>query len=454
MPCESRQKNERKKHVKTTMNIIYATFAVFVLAYFAFSSRAQAVLPSPTPDGFYPGGNTAEGKDALFNLETGAQFNTAIGFQALFRNTTGFWNTANGAGALHENIGGAFNTATGVNALRENQTGSHNTATGTAALRKNINGFWNTANGSGALHENIDGRYNTAAGVNALFSNTSGQQNSVCGAGALQTNTDGSFNVANGGAALLNNTIGSSNTANGNLALLQNTEGSSNVATGALALKKNTTGNNNTALGTSTLEENTTGRDNMALGGGAGNRVTTADNVICIGALGANVSNSTFIGNIRGVTTQNADAIPVVVDSAGQLGTASSSHRYKTDIKPIDKASECILGLKPVSFRYKVHKDCTPQFGLIAEEVAVVNPDLVIYDRDGKPYTVRYDAVNALLLNEFLKEHQKMEEQGATIARQQKQIEALDKGLQKVSAQIEVSRPAPQIVGNRRKEEP
>src|SRR6266576_1460833 len=142
------------------MNIIYATFAVFVLAYFAFSSRAQAVLPSPTPDGFYPGGNTAEGKDALFNLETGAQFNTAIGFQALFRNTTGFWNTANGAGALHENIGGAFNTA---------------------------------------------------AGVNALFSNTSGQQNSVCGAGALQTNTDGSFNVANGGAALLNNTIGSSN---------------------------------------------------------------------------------------------------------------------------------------------------------------------------------------------------------------------------------------------------
>ncbi len=436
------------------MNIIYATFAVFVLAYFAFSSTAQAVLPSPTPDGFYPGGNTAEGKDALFNLELGAQFNTAIGFQALFRNTTGFWNTANGAGALHENIGGAFNTATGVNALRENQTGSHNTATGTAALRKNMNGFWNTADGSGALHENIDGPYNTATGVNALFSNTSGEKNSAFGAGALQNNITGRLNVANGTAALYHNTTGDANTGNGFTALYKNTEGSSNVATGANALEENTTGDNNTAIGTSALGNNKTGRDNTALGGGAGDGVTTANNVICINAHGANVSDSTFIGNIRGVTTQNADAIPVLVDSAGQLGTASSSRRYKTDIKRIDKASEWILGLKPVSFRYKVHKDCKPQFGLIAEEVAEVNPDLVIYDRDGKPYTVRYDAVNALLLNEFLKEHQKMEEQGATIARQQKQIEALDKGLQKVSAQIEVSRPAPQIVGNKGKEEP
>src|SRR5439155_15095930 len=137
---------------------------------------------------------------------------------------------------------------------------------------------------------------------------------------------------------------------------------------------------------------------------------------------------------------------PVLVDSAGQLGTASSSRRYKTDIKPIDKASECILGLKPVSFRYKVHKDCTPQFGLIAEEVAEVNPDLVIYDRDGKPYTVRYDQVNAMLLNEFLKAHHQMQEQQAMIAKQQKQIEALTAGLQKVSTQIELNKPAPQTV--------
>jgi Chaperone of endosialidase len=142
------------------------------------------------------------------------------------------------------------------------------------------------------------------------------------------------------------------------------------------------------------------------------------------------------------VTTGNNNAIPVVIDSAGQLGTVSSSLRYKTEIKPIDKASESILALKPVSFRYRVHKDTTPQFGLIAEEVAKANPDLVIYDSDGKPYTVRYDAVNAMLLNEFLKEHRHLQEQDAIIARQQKQIDALTASLQKVSAQLATTSPS------------
>jgi hypothetical protein len=189
------------------------------------------------------------------------------------------------------------------------------------------------------------------------------------------------------------------------------------------------------------------------LGNLAGGNVTTAHGVICIGA---NVTDTCFIGNIRGTTTQNNDAIPVLIDSAGQLGTASSSRRYKTDIKPMDKASESILALKPVSFRYKVHKDITPQFGLIAEQVAEINPNLVIYDADGKPYTVRYDAVNAMLLNEFLKEHRRVQELEATVAqqrkdseatavRQQKQIDALTAGLQKVSAQLEASRSAPQV---------
>ena len=191
------------------------------------------------------------------------------------------------------------------------------------------------------------------------------------------------------------------------------------------------------------------------MGDGAGSSVTTASNVICLGSLGANVTNSCFIGNIRGITTANNNAIPVLVDSAGQLGTLSSSLRYKTDIKPMDKASESILALKPVSFRYKVHNDTTPQYGLIAEQVAEVDPNLVVRDKNGEIYTVRYDAVNAMLLNEFLKEHQalveethKVEQQGAMIARQQEQIDALTAGLHKVSAQLELSKSTPQTVLN------
>jgi hypothetical protein len=182
--------------------------------------------------------------------------------------------------------------------------------------------------------------------------------------------------------------------------------------------------------------------------------------------MGANVSNTCFINNIRNVTTQNNDAIPVYIDSASQLGTASSSRRYKTDIKPLDKASESILALNPVSFRYKLHKDATPQFGLIAEEVAEVNPDLVIYDRDGKPYTVRYDAVNAMLLNEFLKAHTKIEAQEKTIlelrstigqerksfeqrlAQQETQVAALASGLQNVRDQLELSKPPATRIAN------
>jgi hypothetical protein len=189
------------------------------------------------------------------------------------------------------------------------------------------------------------------------------------------------------------------------------------------------------------------------LGEGAGINVTTATNVICIGSDGANVNNSCFIGHIRGVTTHNADAMPVLIDSAGQLGTMSSSKRFKRAIKPMDSASEAVLALKPVSFHYKSDNTNTPQFGLIAEEVAAVNPDLVVRDENGEIYSVRYDAVNAMLLNEFLKEHRKNEEQEATIAQlkrdsaeQRKQIETLTAGLQKVSDQLELSQPAPRTV--------
>jgi hypothetical protein len=210
-------------------------------------------------------------------------------------------------------------------------------------------------------------------------------------------------------------------------------------------------------VGGGALQNNTTGSNNIALGVSAGSVLTTGDNNIDIGNSGAaneantirigDVQGITFIAGIRGVTTGNA-ALPVLIDTAGQLGTMSSSSRFKKEIKPMDCASEAILALKPVTFQYKADKTSTPQFGLIAEEVAAVNPDLVVRDKKGEIYTVRYDAVNAMLLNEFLKQHRKNEEQEATIARQQKQIDALAVGLQKVSAQLELSKPAPASVVN------
>jgi hypothetical protein len=182
------------------------------------------------------------------------------------------------------------------------------------------------------------------------------------------------------------------------------------------------------------------------------------NNVICIGANvpGANVSNTTWIGGVYGVSTQSGTTAPVVVSDNGQLGTAASSERFKKDIANMETASEAIMSLRPVTFHYKTDTKGTPQFGLIAEEVAKVNPGLVLPDKEGKPYTVRYDQVNAMLLNEFLKEHRKneqqeskIEEQEAKIARQEQQIEALTAGLQKVSAQLQVNKPAAKILNDR-----
>jgi hypothetical protein len=296
-----------------------------------------------------------------------------------------------------------------------------------------------------ALFSNTFGDTNTATGARALFSNTYGFSNSAFGRGTLANNTDGSGNVAVGDTALYSNTEGYNNVAIRYQSLLANTMGHNDIAIGFWSLRNNSEGSENVAIGDSVLFS-ATGSNNSAFGAFAGSNVGIVNNVICIGTAGADVDNSCFIGNVYGTTTANNDAIPVLIDSAGQLGTASSSRRYKTDINRIDKASESIFALKPVSFRYKLHKDNTPQFGLIAEEVAEVNPNLVIYDRDGKPYTVRYDAVNAMLLNEFLKTHRRLEQQVVTIARQQKQIEALTAGLQKVSAQLEFSNPARRMV--------
>jgi len=316
-----------------------------------------------------------------------------------------------------------------------------NTAEGQSALFSLTTGIANTAVGWFSLKSTTEGNFNTGVGAGTLLLNT-GRENTAVGAGALYANTEGVQNMAIGDGALFYNTTGFNNTANGVSALTHNTEGS-----------------RNTAIGNGALFNNTTGDGNIAVGKFAGYSVTTADNVICIGHDGANVSDTTWIKNIYGTTTISATTLPVLVSQDGQLGTASSSRRFKKEIKPMDQSSEGILGLKPVTFHYKSDKTSTPQFGLIAEEVAEVNPDLVVRDDKGDIYTVRYDAVNAMLLNEFLKEHRRVQELEATVARQQKdfqfklgeqekQIEALASGLQRVSAQVEVTRPQPTLVLN------
>jgi len=267
-------------------------------------------------------------------------------------------------------------------------------------------------------------------------------------------------NTAEGTQALFSNTTGNANTAIGVGALNKNTTGTGNTATGMAALGSNTTGFANTAIGAMALL-NATGNYNVALGDSAGEFLSTGDNNIDIGynVLGVKGENNTIrIGNadiiatyISGISRQTVvGGAAVFVDSNGKLGTMTASTRFSDEIKPMDKASEAILTLKPVTFRYKQEIDSKSirQFGLIADEVEKVNPDLIVRDKEGKPYSVRYDQVNAMLLNEFLKEHGKVEKLETSVARQQKQIETLIAGLQKVSAELEASKPASQVVNN------
>ena len=374
------------------------TIMLFAFGSFALSASMQAVLPAP--DGGYPGGNTAEGQSALLNLTTGG-FNTAIGFFSLRSNTDSSFNTAIGAGALFANT--AFN----------------NTATGAGALLSNNTGEENTANGAFALFSNTDGLFNTATGAFALQNNTTGFQNTAIGSSALFHNTQAGFNTAIGNDALVSNTTGAENTAIGEGALDHNTTGSSNTAIGQAALFASS------------------GDNNIAIGRNAGFSVTTASNVICIGHPGADADDSCFIGQIRDAVVA-PDAAQVLIDSAGKLGTTSgSSRRFKTDIKAMKDTSGVILAIRPVKFRYKSDKANTPQFGLIAEEVAKVSPDLVVRDKNGNINAVRYDAVNAMLLNEFLKEHKKVAEQAREIREQKAAINRLGKTVEAAVAHIQ-----------------
>jgi hypothetical protein len=402
---------------------VLITLALFFLCL----GNAQAV--NPPPDGGYPGFTTGEGTNALKNLTTGLA-NTAAGWSSLFANTAGNFNTAVGAGTLFAN------------------TGNNNTAIGAAALLSNTGGFYNTADGAFALLSNTEGNGNTASGNQALYSNISGSNNAAFGYTALLNNTE-SFNTALGSQTLVFNTDGHVNTAAGYQALVFNTSGFQNTAIGAYALYSNTTGYSNIALGESAGHDLATGHSNIYIGNAA---VAAESGTIRIGDLD---QTATYVAGIVGAAVNGA---PVVVNGGGQLGVAPSSRRFKNEIKPMDKASEAILALKPVTFRYKKEIDSKsiPQFGLVAEEVEKVNPDLVARDRDGRPYTVRYDAVNAMLLNEFLKEHRKVEEQQAAIAELKKEIAAVTATvkeqaaqIQSVTARIDIAQPTLQVIASK-----
>jgi hypothetical protein len=377
------------------------------LLSFGLLPRAQALLPPPPPDGCYPNFTTAEGCDALNSL-TGGSGNTALGWRSLFSDTTGNFNTGVGAGALVLNNADS-NTAVGMAALLLNTSGTQNTATGTAAL---------------------------------VF-NDSGGNNTATGAFALFDNTTGSFNVADGDTALQNNTTGFFNTAIGSGALNFSAETDDNTAVGAGALGTSR-GSNNTALG----------RQAGLTAGAGSNNVYLGSNMI--GVFGEN--DHTYIRNINTTSVSGGGTDTVTVNvTTGLLGHATSSRRYKEDIKPMDNSSQTLFALKPVTFRYKKEIDQSQslEYGLVAEEVAQVDPSLAIRDKNGHIDSVRYNAINAMLLNEFLKEHRKNEQQEKTIAELKSGMTALAATvkeqaaqIQKVSAQLEASKPASQVVNN------
>jgi hypothetical protein len=394
--------HQRRIFIMHNRNVIFGA----ILWALAFLPEAQAVRPAP--DGCYPNFTTAEGCNALNAVSIGIG-NTGVGSYSLFSNTTGNFNTAIGTVAL------ALNNA------------DNNTAVGTRALLLNTVGHENTAVGANALLNNDTGTFNNAFGSSALLSNTTGAFNNVHGRNVLVDNVDGSENNAFGDLALENNTSGSANTAVGDDALRSNVDGSGNVAIGDEA---------GTGLGIS------------------------VNNCIAIGAPGdgpfATHDNTCFIGSIFAQPVSDPGTqVAVFVDQFNNVGVFNSSRRFKHDIQPMDNASETLYGLNPVTFKF--NSDCkgTTQYGLIAEEVAKVDPQLVVRGKNGEVQTVHYEQINSMLLNEFLKEHKKVEELQNTVAQQQKGMEALTAQLkeqaaqvQKVCAQLEMSQSATKMVVN------
>jgi hypothetical protein len=403
---QERPKTMKEKENMKSWKIMFTVLSALVCV--GLMPAAKAVEPA-APETAFPGGNTADGDGALAGL-TGGFYNSAFGFLSLLSNGDASFNTGVGAGAL----------------------------------------LSNTAN------------ENTAVGAGTLISNTTGVRNTAVGTFALWLNTEGSDDNAVGDSALFNNVTGTFNNAHGHSALFSNVDGSQNNAVGDLAMESNTTGSANTAIGDDALRFNVDGSGNVAVGDEAGTGLgASVNNCIAINVPGAGdfavFDNTCFIGSIfdqpvSDIGTQEA----VFVDQFNVVGIAASSRRFKHDIQPMDKASEDILALKPVTFKYNADKYGRTQYGLVAEEVAQVNPDLVVQHKNGDISTVRYEQVNAMLLNEFLKEHKKVEEQQASIAQLKSEMQTMVAQLkeqaaqiQKVSAQVEVNKAAPQTVANK-----
>jgi hypothetical protein len=317
------------------------------------------------------------------------------------------------------------NVAVGYHALFLNTTGTQNTVIGTNTMPNNTTGSNNTANGANALGNNVGGLNNTASGVNALIGNVSGNNNVAVGVNSLVANVTGSGNVALGAGALANSTV------------------SSNTAVGLNALSSATTGSANTSIGVNAGNAITTGTNNVMVGTVVGSALTTGSNNIYIDGnslAGANESNTIRIGNthtrcfikgISGVVTA-LPAVTVLVDANGQLGTVSSSARFKSNIADMADSSSFIYDLRPVTFTYNADADQHAQVGLIAEEVEKVAPEMVIYDEEGLPFTVRYEMLSPLLLNEV----QKLERKVAAMDELASKVEFLEKAFANLKKQV------------------
>jgi Chaperone of endosialidase len=337
------------------------------------------VAPGCNPTVSDANSNTAGGTGALGSLGSPAFANTAFGKSALFGNTAGF-----------------SNTAVGVQALTSNTTGNSNTATGGSALANNTSGFQNTASGLSALMHNTTGGFNSASGAYALSENTTGVENTATGAYGLFFNATGNSNTASGSSALALNTTGFGNTAVGRRALLNST-GNKNIGIGYLAGVTLETGHNNIYIGNQ----------------GAGDEFQT----IRIGT----AQTGTFIAGIANAAVGNAASV-IIDTTTGQLGVPLSSARYKQDITPMGSRSEKVLDLRPVTFAYKDDTRAITHYGLIAEEVATVYPDLVTRTASGEVQTVKYQELIPMLLNELQRQRHEFQQ---ALQGQQKELAEL-----------------------------
>jgi hypothetical protein len=362
--------------VRVSLLTITGTVAVASLSY---GAQPPNVVTSDAM------GDTAMGTNALKALYGSAFDNTAAGSFALAANTTGFFNTAIGSGAL------ALNTE-----------GSHNTASGGSALISNTTGSSNTASGSFVLFNNTTGSANTASGDGVLYSNTTGSGNTASGLQALQSNTSGSSNVAYGLDALFYSTTGSDNTAVGRDAMLGNIAGSSNTAIGAAALNSNQGGSNNIAIGSNAGYYIRGSRYNIDIGN-VGNQ---AD----VGLIRLGTSGQQTAAYVAGIATAHVTGSAVYITSNGQLGVLASSERYKTDVASMGSSTEKLRELRPVTFHLKNDRKGDVQYGLIAEEVAKVYPELVIRNGAGRIEGVRYEELTPMLLNEVQRQQTELQE--------------------------------------------